>query len=154
MCEQLMDDEWLIIHTPGQPYVWNLGELGDDYELRERLVYAARLSVGFPATDDWATNPQITEQFVADGLPPREVLASSVMLSPGEPHHTLMARAVVGTRAELEAVSADAVDAYRRDHLDSQRRAAVEAHAAALASLDPEVLAAILAHPSLEGRAP
>jgi len=142
-------DQWLIIHTLNRSYVWHLGYVDDDHE-RERLVYAARLSVEFPATDDWATSGETVLEFVADGVPPREVLVYAVMLSPGVLYHTLMARAVVGTRAELEAVPVDAVDAYRREHLDSQRRAAVEAHAAALAQLDPELLAEILAHPSLK----
>lgn len=129
--EELDEDRWLIVHTPDGPLCWNLGSPTDD-EL-EPLINAARLAAGVPANEDW----------IQDGS------GFAVMLTRGEPHDTLLARATVSPVAELRAADRAAVE----EHAAGRQAAAHERHVAAtkntLAALPPEVLAAVLAHPDL-----
>lgn len=131
-------DWWLIIHTPDGPWCWAIGDPGDDE--RERLVAAGRVLAGFPADETWAD----------DDSP------WNVQLTLGQPHHTLIARAHeahdaagVGTVTNLRAVKAELVDAHQAAREEWHKARYVDAVALALAGLDEESLAAVLAHPAL-----
>lgn len=125
-----MDDEWLIIHTPGGVYCWDLGAPADDE--REDLVNRARVLASVPAQDVW----------------PGDGTGYVIMLSYGEPHATLLARATVGTVGDLAAVDVAAVEAHQagRDELARQERLA--GATAALDALSADDRAVFLANAS------
>jgi hypothetical protein len=123
------DDQWLIVHTPDQVYVWNLGQ--PDETTLDAALFAARTAVGFPAHDQWPGGPH------------------SLGLAPGRPHTTLMARARVGALEQLAQVPADDVAAYRDQYASNVRQAAIDSAASVLAALDPAALAAVLDHPDV-----
>lgn len=120
--------QWLIMHTPDGPYVWALGDPFDD-ELAD-LVDAARVVAEFPAHDRWVYDGQGYMLFVSRGE---------------SPHHTLMARATLGTRDQLAAVDRRLVAGHR----EARQKAAVADRmskaTAAVAALDDTTLAQILA---------
>jgi hypothetical protein len=127
-----MPETWLIIHMlDGSVHVWDLGEI-DPTDLEAASV-AARTAVGFQADDQW----------------PHEDGPAAVMVSYGEPHHTLMERATVHHRSELSKVDAAAVATYQAELERVRQTALVDTFATTLAGLDPAVLAAILAHPAV-----
>lgn len=110
-------DQWLIIHLHEKVWVANLAEETDV----DSLVDAARVLAGFPSTDDWWQDP--TDM--------------SVILTMGEPHPTLMARATVLTVEQLRGASPADVAEDRRQRAEAARGARVAAARAALAQLDP-----------------
>jgi hypothetical protein len=120
-----MTEWWIIIHAPeGGVYAWPAGGDPGDAELN-----AARTLVGFPPNDDWIDDDS----------------GWQLMLTNGEPHHTLMERAIVGTLADLNKVDPTAV----AEHSETRRRGYVTRRAAAvltaLAALDDETLTVVLA---------
>lgn len=125
---------YLIIHMGPEVHVWDLGDAGVDQ--LERLVFAARISLDIP--------PAVT------GFPGDSGVV--VMVTQGEPHHTLMARAKVGTAEDLAAVDPAAVSAYQTARADAHRDVQLEAARAALADLDPAALAALLEHPDVAAK--
>lgn len=80
----------------------------------------ARASVGFPPGDRWAH----------EGEP-----GVQVMLTLGEPHKTLMARATAHALSELDRIDATA---YRAVHADQRREELIASAETAIASL-PEI---------------
>lgn len=117
MGEQLMTS-WLIVHTPDGPHVWNLGEPDD--ATREDLILRAKVAVGFPAGDQWLADLQ----------------RWNCMLSGGEPHPKLTARATVHTLAELDAIGQGDLQSYRDRCHEACRTAQLEAARLAIAGLD------------------
>ncbi|MES2211024.1 MAG: hypothetical protein V4515_12730 [Chloroflexota bacterium] len=135
MCDDLPDDEWLVIRHGGGTWAWNLGPADD--EARYDLVARARVACGYPTGLDWFADPE----------------QAQITVSPGEPHQTLLARATVGTLADLAAVDAGRL-AELLEHLAAQdRQRQVDAALAVLGQLDPAALAAVLAHPDVQGGA-
>jgi len=128
-------DWWLIIHTPDGPWCWPVGE--DEAE-RERLVNAGRVLAGFPADETWVDDGSVW----------------TVMLTLGEPHGSLLVSAGdrVGTLADLRKVPGKQVDAHQIARAEWARVRNVEAFSAALASLDEETMAAVLADPAVSLR--
>jgi len=140
-----MPDTWLIIHLHGDVHVCNLGEIDDDD--RDDAIMAARALVDFPADDSWAATPELTWQKVAPGVPDRQVLATAVMVSFGQPHDDLMNRARVWDREDLANVAPDVLAKYKARYAENVRKHQVESLAAQLSGVDPDVLAAALIHP-------
>lgn len=96
---------WLILHTPTGVHCWDLGNPDDD--VRAALFNAARVAVGFPPNDEWMTTPN----------------GYDAQMSQGEPHHTLLERAVtVGSSRDLRKVDQTAVE----DHTVARRAATAE----------------------------
>ncbi len=127
------DDEWLVIRHSDQVWVWNLGPADND--ARYDLVARARVASGYPVDLDWFSDPSLAQ----------------ITVSPGRPHQTLLDRATVGTLAELAAVDSAEV-AQLFEHLAGQdRQRQVDAALALLGQLDPAALAAVLAHPDVQG---
>lgn len=122
------DDEWLIIHKGDTVMVWNLGQPGN---AREDLIHRGRVAAGIPADHDWA-----------DG-------GWSVGIGFGRPHEKLMARATVGTVADLGEVGEAEVAEHRDALAEIARQDQIEAAKTALAALDPAALAAVLEHPDV-----
>jgi hypothetical protein len=125
-----MNEWWLIIHAPGGPWCWPLG--GDQSE-RERLVAAGRVLAGFPADEAWVDDDS----------------KRAVMVSLGEPHQTLIARATVGTLADLRKVDPTLVDAHQAGRAQWSHTRQVEAVALLLATMDSDTLATVLADPAV-----
>jgi hypothetical protein len=119
-------DTWLVIHTAaGAVHAWNLGDA--DLETREHATWAARAQLAFVADDSWVTSED----------------PSSVAITFGQPHHTLMAVAQVGTLADLQAVKPAVVAAYRDEYAKTQRATAIESAHRMLAGLDDEARAEV-----------
>lgn len=120
-------DEWLIIHTPTEVYCWDLGAPTDDE--REDLVDRARVSCGLTPEDTGAPD--------ATGV--------VIMLTFGEPHETLMDRAVVGTAADLAKVNRAKVQAHKAGRAQAARQVQIDAAKTVLAALHPADLAGVIA---------
>jgi hypothetical protein len=131
--EHPRDDEWLIIHTPDGPRLWNLGAEDRDEAERADLISRGRIAAGVPAHNNWATDDS----------------GWTVMISFGEPHAKLMGRAVVGTLDQLAAVDAETVSGYTAEVAAADRETNAAVLAASLAGLDPLLLAAVMAHPQV-----
>jgi|SRR5881394_2073414 len=120
---------WIIIHAPnGTAYTWPAGDNPGDDELN-----AARTLVGFPANDDWVDDDS----------------GWQIMLTGGEPHQTLMDRAIVGDLRKADPAAVAAHAETRRQGYIVRRSAAVKA---ALLALDDAALAALLADPAVADR--
>jgi hypothetical protein len=128
-----MNEWWLIIHAPGGPWCWPLG--GDQSE-RDRLVAAGRVLAGFPADEAWVDDDS----------------KLAVMVSLGEPHPTLIARATVGTLADLRKVDQALVDAHQAGRAQWSHTRQVEALALMLATMDSDTLATALADPAIAAK--
>lgn len=118
---------WLILHTPDGPHVWDLGDPDDT--TRGELVERARTLIGFPVAESWLSDYEHWHP----------------MLSYGDPHPTLLAKATVHDVADLAKVPAVQLDDYRRRCHESVRQAQLDAARAALANLDPAQLDALKA---------
>ena len=118
---------WLIVRTPDAIHVWPVW--GETDQPDEALINAARVAVGFPAHDNW----------------PDDGSGYSVALTLGEPHHTLLAQATVGTVADLSKVDPAAVQAYATARVAAGRQAQIDAAKMALMQLDPAGKAAAIA---------
>lgn len=119
-------DWWLIIHTPAGPHLWHVGEA--DNTRQEDLAMRARVSTGFPQGDSWIESDSWRVAFTL-----------------GEPHPKLIARSTVHKLAELDAVDAAGLAAYRSAYAEAARADQLAAARAAVAELDPDTRAALLA---------
>jgi len=120
-------NQWLIIRTPGGVQCWDLGH-PTDVE-RELLVNAARVAVDFPAHDEWAH----------DGSP------WDVQVTFGQPHPSLLARATVGSVADLAAADPAAIATHQAQRVVAASQDRIGAARAVLAALDPAERAQVLA---------
>jgi hypothetical protein len=125
---------WLIIRTPDGIYCWPVW--GEHDAPDETLINAARVAVGFPAHDDW----------IDDGS------GHSVSLTLGDLHPTLMARATVGTVADLNEVDAQLVAAHVQARAASMVQARKAAAQRVLADLDDATLKAVVTDPATAAR--
>ena len=123
------DDWWLIIYYAGLFWVWNLGTPDDAN--RDELIHRGRVAAGVPPDNDWVDS------------------GNSISLSPGRPHDSLMARATLGTVADLARLDDAVVAEYEDTLAEVYRQIQMEAVQAALATLDPTTLAAVLARPEI-----
>lgn len=121
-----MSDWWMIMHTPAGCNLWPVGEA--DNQRQEDLAMRARTLIGFPQGDEWITSD-----------------SWRIAFTPGEPHPKLVARSTVHKLADLDAVDAAALAAYRDAYADATRAEQVAAARAAIAELDPDTRAALLA---------
>lgn len=112
-------NEWLIIHTPRGPHLWNLGDPDD--AAREDLVMRARCMLAFPPGEEWL----------------KDFANWQLMVSPGEPEK-LRPRATVHDLRDLQTVSSADLDAYRALCLEVCRAATLDAARMAVAALDAE----------------
>lgn len=119
---------WLVITTPDGIRCWPVW--GEHDAPEPDLIDAARALVGFPAHEGWATEDQSTYL---------------VQLTLGEPHASLLARAVVGDVSELRGVKPDLVEADRSSRRDAVKQDQVDAARAVLARLDPDAVTEVLA---------
>lgn len=122
---------WLVITTRAGVYAWPVWEDGEHPD--ERLINAARVLTGFPADDS---------SWVVDR-------GYDLQLTPGTPHHTLLARATVGTVDDLRAVHDAKVDEHVAARVDAHQAVLVASAKDALAALPPELLALVVTHPDL-----
>lgn len=129
---------WLIIHTPDGVFVWPVWE--DDAEPDASLIDAARVLVGYPADDIPVRTDTDTDGY-------------DIQLAPGEPHASLLARATVGSVADLRKVDATAVATHVQARVAAARQSTVDAAKAVLANLDDDTLKAVLADPAVAQRA-
>jgi hypothetical protein len=123
-------DRWLVIILGEQAWLWNLGQAEQD-ELVD-LVNAARVIAGFPASDDWSQDP------AGRGM--------SVAFTFGEPHHTMMARATVGTVEQLRGVDRAKVRAHARARELDARAARIASAKAAFGDMAPAELDEVFRH--------
>lgn len=114
-----MSDWWLTINQAGTVACWHLGDVDDDQ--REQLITRARTALDVPVDD------------------------MGVHLHLGRPHDKFMARCSVRDRAELVAVDSAAITAYRGRVATEARRVRRAAARAALADLDPDARAEVIA---------
>lgn len=105
---------WLTIDTGWSRYAWDLGEAGDPQQLDDQVIRAC----------------------VAAQVPSGRADAAS--LHRGDPHPSLLATCTVRDRAELAAVDAAALSAYRAQRDQATRQARMDAAKAAMAGLTPE----------------
>lgn len=110
-------DWWLIIRRDGVPHCWLVGDTSDETRTRD-IIDRARVLLGFPVGDGWVSDPSL-----------------DVALTGGAPHERLMAVATVHQLSDLDGVSAEALAAYRSQGAVEQRRAFMQAAAAAMAVL-------------------
>lgn len=110
-------DWWLILRHGGVPHCWPVGDTTDEARIRD-VIDRARALVGFPAGDGWIADPRL-----------------DVVLTNGQPHDKLMATATVHQLSDLDAVTADALAAYRLQGAAEQRRAYMQAAKAAMTVL-------------------
>ena len=127
-------DWWLYIRTPDANFVWPVGPppLDDD------VVNAARVATGFPAHENWIHDNQ----------------GYDLSYSPGEPHprYVELHEPVHGTPEDLRKVDRTAVAEHVAAREQWQRNRHLDAVKAALAELDDDALAEVLAHPSVAKR--
>lgn len=119
---------FLIIHHGDAVHCWDIGDHPPTPEgeaERDELIMRARHSVGFPVGDRWAHegNPRV-----------------QVMLTQGEPHPTLLARATVHRLSDLDRVDASA---YRAQCNERRRAALLDAAEAAILTLPATEQAAL-----------
>jgi hypothetical protein len=119
-----INNEWLIIHTPTGSWVWDLGTPTPDE--RGDLTNRARVMAGFPANNDWVGSDD-----------------AAVMLTYGRPHDSLMARATVGTVADLARVNDDESARYAAAMAEVHQRIMVDAARDALLALPADAQAAL-----------
>jgi len=121
---------WLILRGPIGVHMWDFGD-PETVPVQEWIL-AARAHLGYPVGDSWVHGDEWDASFVQ-----------------GEPHESLMAIATVHDVAELATVNSAA---YVAEHEAACREERILGAAHALAGLDDETLAAVLAHPVLAGR--
>jgi hypothetical protein len=126
-----MSDWYLYVRTPDGNFCWKVGEP----PLTEDVVNAARAHAGFPTHDNWFDDNSGFDIQYSPGDPHPDYLElhAPQMLDVGHLH-----------KVDREAVTAHA-DARAQWYADRQVRAVKDA----LTSLDPAVLAAVLAHPEV-----
>jgi len=112
-------DPYLIIQIGADAHVWPLGT--ERVDEQEALVQAARVALGIA--------PEVT------GLPDS---GATIAITFGEPHHTLMARATLGTADDLLKVDRARVAAHAAARADIARRVHIDAVRAAYALLDEQ----------------
>lgn len=120
--------QWLIIHKGPDWHVWPLGDDLTDDELQD-LIMRARCAVEFPDGDDWV----------------KDIAQTTIQVTHGEPHPTMLARATVHDRGDLKAVDPAALTTYRGRCAAAARRVRLDAARAAMTLLSVDELAQLLA---------
>jgi hypothetical protein len=128
---------WLMVQTPSGQHAWCLGDPGP--EERDDLVTRAKTLLRFPGGDAWAFHPN---------------MGWHCTLSPGEPEPAgnaphPAAGAAIRDLAELYALDAGRVQAWRDTDLTARAQTRVEEAKAMLAAMSEDEKATLRAH--LEG---